>query len=165
MELYLMQHGMAFKKEQDPEERLNPEGRARILKSAQAMKKMGIQVDVILCSPKERSRETAGIVAEALEVSPGEIVETERVKPKAPPEDTLDLLKSYLDRKAVFVSGHLPSLNRLASHLLTGGEAQVGIGIQNGGLVRIDIDSASPESGSLTWCLPPLVLSWVLGNE
>ena len=39
MEIYLMQHGPALPKEQDPEEGLGPEGEGRIRASGQAIKK------------------------------------------------------------------------------------------------------------------------------
>ena len=64
MEVYLMQHGPALPKEQDPEEGLGPEGQERIHTSGQALRKMGVNFDAILCSPKKRSQQTAAIVAE-----------------------------------------------------------------------------------------------------
>ena len=64
MEIYLMQHGPALPKDQDPEEGLNPEGKERIHASGQALKKMGVTFDAILSSPKKRSKQTAAIVAE-----------------------------------------------------------------------------------------------------
>ena len=73
MEIYLMQHGQALPKEQDPEEGLSAEGEERIRASARGLKKMGAAFDVILCSPKKRSRQTATIVAEELGFPPAKI--------------------------------------------------------------------------------------------
>ena len=39
MEIYLMQHGSALPKEQDPEEGLSPDGKAKIHASGKALKK------------------------------------------------------------------------------------------------------------------------------
>jgi phosphohistidine phosphatase len=66
MELYLMQHGPNLSKDEDPEEPLSPDGKKQILKAAKAIKKMGLQFDVVIASPKKRSQQTAEIVAEAV---------------------------------------------------------------------------------------------------
>ncbi|MBW1722937.1 MAG: phosphohistidine phosphatase SixA [Deltaproteobacteria bacterium] len=155
MELYLMQHGMALDKEKDPAEHLSEEGRLRIQVSARAMNRLGIRPDLILASPKERSRETATIVARELDLPSDRIIETEKVKAMTPPEETLSFLEKYGDRQAVLITGHLPSLARIASRLISGGD-EVSIRIENGGILRIDVET--PWSGTLHWYLPPLLL-------
>jgi len=87
MEIYLMQHGSALPKEQDPEQGLGPDGKVEIHASGKALKKMGVSFDVILSSPKKRSKQTASIVAEEVGFPPDKIVEADKVKAMTPPEE------------------------------------------------------------------------------
>ncbi|MGD9339110.1 MAG: histidine phosphatase family protein [Syntrophobacterales bacterium] len=79
MEIYLMQHGPNLSKDEDPEESLSPEGEAQVSKAAQAIKRMGLGFEVIIASPKKRSKQTAAIVAEAVGFPVEDILETEKV--------------------------------------------------------------------------------------
>ena len=152
MEIYLMQHGPNLPKEQDPDEGLSPEGDARIHASGKALKKMGISFDVILASPKTRSRQTAAIVAEEVGFPPEKIMETEKVKAMIPPEETVTVLRDYGANTKVLIAGHLPSLAELASSLLTEG-SHATIAFERGGCCRIDVEDLPTHSGHLRWYL------------
>ena len=154
MEIYLMQHGPALPKEQDPEEGLSPDGEARIHWSGKALKKMGIDFDVILSSPKKRSKQTASIIAEELGITPENIVETENVKAMAPPEETIKMLSELSDKEKILIAGHLPSVAEIASFLLTEG-SKAAIEFENGGCCRIDVDNLPTNSGHLRWYITP----------
>ena len=154
MEIYLMQHGLYLPKEQDPDEGLSPEGEARIHASGKALKKMGITFDVILASPKKRSRQTAAIVAEEVGVPPEKIMETEKVKAMTPPEETIKVLREYGANRKVLIAGHLPSLAEVASSLLTEG-SHATIAFERGGCCRIDVQDLPTHSGHLKWYLTP----------
>lgn len=82
MEIYLMQHGLALSEEQDPERGLSAEGKKQIETAAQAIRRMGLRFDLIVASNKERSRQTAHVVAEGTGYAES-IVETDKVKPAA----------------------------------------------------------------------------------
>jgi len=154
MEIYLMQHGPALPKEQDLDEGLSPEGDARIHASGKALKKMGITFDVILASPKKRSRQTAAIVAEEVGFPPEKIMETEKVKAMTPPEETIKVLREYGANRKVLIAGHLPSLAEVASSLLTEG-SHATIAFERGGCCRIDVEDLPTHSGHLKWYLTP----------
>jgi phosphohistidine phosphatase len=154
MEIYLMQHGPALPKEQDPEEGLSREGKARIHATGKALKKMGIGFDLILSSPKKRSRQTAAIVAEEVGFPPERIVETEMVKPMVPPEETIKALSEYAGNKRILIAGHLPSVAEIASFLLTEG-SKATIEFKRGGCCRIDVEEVPTHSGHLRWYLTP----------
>jgi phosphohistidine phosphatase len=154
MELYLMQHGPALPKEQDPDEGLSPEGEARIHASGKAINKMGITFDAILSSPKKRSKQTAAIVAEEAGIPSGKIIETEKVKAMTPPDETIACLRDYTAYNRVLVAGHLPSLAELASTLLTEG-SKAHIAFERGGCCRIDVEDLPTHSGQLKWYLTP----------
>lgn len=154
MEIYLMQHGSALPKEQDPEEGLSPDGKARIHASGKALKKMGISFDVILSSPKKRSKQTASIVAEEVGFPPDRIIQTEKVKALTHPKETLAILAEYSSNQRVLIAGHLPSVAEVASLLLTKG-SKVTIEFERGGCCRIDIEDLSTHAGHLKWYLTP----------
>ncbi len=154
MEIYLMQHGIPFPKEQDPEQGLSPEGRDQIRASGRALKRMGVSLDTIVCSPKKRSQQTAAIVAEELGMPADTIVKTEKVKPMAPATDTVDFLNGLLNKNRILIAGHLPSVAEIASFLLTEG-AKAAINFQMGGVCRIDAETLPAHSGVLHWYLSP----------
>lgn len=154
MEIYLMQHGPNLSKDEDPEESLSPEGEAQVAKAAQAIKRMGLGFDVIIASPKKRSKQTAAIVAEAVGFPVENILETEKVKAMTPAEETINYLKQFADKKSILVAGHLPSLAEVASFLLTSG-SKATIQFERGGLGRIDVESIPTNEGKLRWYLTP----------
>lgn len=148
-----MQHGLALSEKEDPERPLSPEGRAQIKRSAAAMSEMGIRFDLIIASTKKRSRETAEIVAEATEYE-GTIEETDAIKPSADPSEGIAYLRKSEDSRSVFLAGHLPSLAKIASRLLSA-ESEISIQFKNGGLCRVDVESVSGPAGKLCFCLTP----------
>ena len=160
MEIYLMQHGPAMPKDQDPEEGLSPEGKDRIHAGGQALKKMGIAFDAILSSPKKRSKETAAIVAEEVGFPVDKIVETKKVKAMTPPEETVQVLSELSEVGRVLIAGHLPSVAELASFLLTEGSKAM-VQFEMGGCCMIEVDALPTHAGRLRWYLPPFQLKLV----
>ncbi|OEU53057.1 MAG: phosphohistidine phosphatase SixA [Desulfobacterales bacterium S3730MH5] len=160
MEIYLMQHGPALPKEQDPEEGLSPEGEARIHASGQALKKMGVSFDAVLSSPKKRSRQTAAIVAETVGFKQEKIIETEKVKAMTSPEETVEVLAGLSGAERVLIAGHLPSVAELASFLLTEG-SKAAVQFEMGGCCRIDVEKLPTHSGRLRWYLLPAQLQLI----
>lgn len=160
MEIYLMQHGPALPKERDPEEGLGPEGKERINASGQALKNMGVTFDAVLSSPKKRSKETAAIVAEKVGFPLDKIVETQRVKAMAPPEDTVQALSELAGAQRVLIAGHLPSVAEVASFLLTEG-SKATVQFEMGGCCCIDVDELPTRSGRLRWYLTPAQLKLI----
>jgi len=151
MNLYLMQHGLANPKDIDPEENLTEKGSQVILSSARALKKINISFDVIICSPKKRSKQTAKIVAKEFKFPEEKIIETDKVKPMTPPEETIDFISQY---ERVFIAGHLPSIKEIISYLLYP-TSSIEIDIHNGGCTRLDIEN---KVAILKWHLTPGIL-------
>ena len=135
MELYFMQHGQALSEQEDPARPLSREGVAQIQASANAIQRLGLSFDVIVCSPKRRSHQSAALVAEACRYPYSDILESEAVLPKAEPEELMHKLAQLIGDK-ILVVGHLPNLSRLVSHLLDTEKEQVRF--ENGGLVCIE---------------------------
>lgn len=154
MEIYLMQHGPALPKEQDPDEGLSPAGEARIHASGKALKRMGVTFDVILSSPKKRSQQTAAIVAQEVGFPPEKIMETEKVKAMTPPEETIKALTEHAGKERILIAGHLPSVAEVASFLLTEGSKAL-VEFEMGGCCRIDVEDLPTHSGHLIWYVTP----------
>ena len=162
MEIYLMQHGPNLSKDEDPEESLSPEGEVQISKAAQAIKKMGLEFDVIIASPKKRSQQTAALVARTIGFPVDSIVETEKVKAMTPAEETIRYLEEFQGKQSVLIAGHLPSLAEVASFLLTSG-SKATIQFERGGIGRIDVNRLPTHEGRLRWYLTPAQLDLMVG--
>jgi phosphohistidine phosphatase len=162
MEIYLMQHGPNLSKDEDPEESLSLEGEVQISKAAQAIKKMGLEFDVIIASPKKRSQQTAAVVARTLGFPVDSIVETEKVKAMTPAEETIRYLEEFQGKQSVLIAGHLPSLAEVASFLLTSG-SKATIQFERGGIGRIDVNALPTHEGRLRWYLTPAQLDLMVG--
>jgi phosphohistidine phosphatase len=162
MEIYLMQHGPNLSKDEDSEESLSPEGETQISKAAQAIKKMGLEFDVIIASPKKRSQQTAALVARTIGFPVDSIVETEKVKAMTPAEETIRYLEEFQGKQSVLIAGHLPSLAEVASFLLTSG-SRATIQFERGGIGRIDVNRLPTHEGRLRWYLTPAQLDLMTG--
>ncbi|MGW8221390.1 MAG: phosphohistidine phosphatase SixA [Syntrophobacteria bacterium] len=162
MEIYLMQHGPNLSKDEDPEESLSPEGEVQISKAAQAIKKMGLEFDVIIASPKKRSQQTAALVARTIGFPVDSIVETEKVKAMTPAEETIRYLEEFQGKQSVLIAGHLPSLAEVASSLLTSG-SKAAVQFERGGIGRIDVEALPTHEGRLRWYLTPAQLDLMVG--
>ncbi len=154
MEIYLMQHGEAYSEDQDPERSLTPEGEGQIHSSGTALKKLGVDVDLMVSSPKKRARQTAEVVAGELGYSKEGIEVTEALEPLAPSEDLIASLGRFGDRNKVLLTGHLPSLGKIASDLVSE-EGDVSIHFEMGGVCRIDVEALPTHKGDLRWILSP----------
>lgn len=152
MELYLIQHGLARPASEDPAESLSQVGMAQIETAGRALKRLAVDLDLILASPKTRSRQTAEVIARCLGLEEGVILQTDQVKAKATPQETAAFLKELSHPQAVLIAGHLPNLAEVASYLLTP-VGKVAIAIENGAVIRIDLPQPDSGAGELMWYL------------
>ncbi len=163
MELYLMQHGLCLAKELDPEQSLSLVGRDQVEKCAHAARRMGLELDALVTSPKKRAQQTAAILSEAIRYPKKAIIVSELVKAMTPPQDTLAWLRELgAEREArrVGVVGHMPSLGELVSLLITPG-SRAAIQIENAGLLRVDVLDFQRPAGTLIWYLGPQQLGLI----
>jgi phosphohistidine phosphatase len=146
MFLYLMRHGEALAASEDPERPLSPAGVAQVQASAAALRRLGILPDFIAASPKRRARQTAALVAEAVNFPYSDIAVTSNLKPEADPADALAWLRKENRGRTLLLVGHLPQLPQLAA-LLMGGDVQLRLG--TAGLCVIAVDDFIPGGGEL----------------
>jgi len=147
MKLYLIQHGLALAKEEDPERPLSTQGKAQTQRTAEYMKSRSIKVDTIWHSTKLRAVQTAEIIAGALAC--GKIQARDDMNPL----DTVEKLPGEIlaSNKDIMIIGHLPFLQKLANRLLTGSEESKIIAFKNSGVVSLDYD----EKWKIDWLVSP----------
>ncbi len=151
MQLYLVQHGPALAKEEDPARPLSENGRLLAKRSTAHAVRLGVQVDETRHSDKLRAAQTA----QAFEATLGAPRrETEGLSPN----DDVSMLRREVQSRNenLMIVGHLPFLSRLAAALLCQDESMPVVAFQQAGIVRLDRD----EGGrwSLTWAIPPDIM-------
>ncbi len=137
MHLYLVQHGEAKSKEQDPQRHLTEKGLRDVQKAADFVKALALTTDAIWHSGKTRAAQTAEILASAIAVSQG-VLQREGLAPN----DPIALIAKELSSldEDVMIVGHMPFLGKLASALVAGDESADIIAFQQGGVVCLERD-------------------------
>jgi len=120
MKLYLVQHGKALAKEEDPERPLNVQGELDVRNMASQLGDAGVQVARVWHSGKQRAARSAEILA--AKVLSGRTIETIK---GISPNDPVAEFASDADvwNEDTLVVGHLPFMSRLVS-LLSVGDAE-----------------------------------------
>ncbi len=154
MEIYLVRHGAAFEKREDPERHLNSNGVDQCHLTGRALNKLNIQFDLIVSSPKARARQTAEIIAEEVGYSTEEIKTTEALVPTALAKDTITYLNDFADVKRVMLAGHLPLLGHLTSKLLNS-TSQISFCFEPGTVCNIYTEQPHTFVGYFRWFLTP----------
>lgn len=157
MILYFLRHGLAFDKEawhkDDSLRPLTARGMKNMLREAETMRTLGLNLDVIVTSPLVRAYQTADIVARRLDLK-NDLVQDERMGVGFGYEELPAILEDHPRAQQIMLVGHEPGLSQ-AIGVLTGGG---GVVCKKGALARVDITSRDPLQGLLVWLLPPKIL-------
>jgi phosphohistidine phosphatase len=151
MRVYLVQHGEAVPKAEDPARPLTKRGRDDVARVAAFARQAGVEVHQIRHSGKGRAEETASILAEYLEPTEG-IVALSGLAPR----DDVHPMAELLNREAgplMFV-GHLPFMDRLVRLLVTGNTESTVVRFQPGSLVGLVRDPNS-STWFVGWFVTP----------
>ncbi len=154
MLIYLVQHGKAKTKEEDPERSLNNEGKKDIEKTAIFLKKMSLSVDTIIHSEKLRAKESAEILLKGINSKNGL-----KEVPELLPDDSIMPISLFINQQKndlMFV-GHLPYMDKLSSYLLSGNEDNKIISFQQGAVVCLEKDNKE-DKFKLKWMITPELL-------
>ena len=160
MNLYLLRHGIAVEHgapgyPKDADRPLTPEGERKLEQIAEAMEALDLSFDLILSSPFVRARQTAEIIAEALDARK----KLEFSNSLACGGDTKELL-DYLKRlqpepENVLLVGHEPYLSGLVSLLVAGTESCCVV-LKKGGLCKLSTELLKHgRCAALAWLLTP----------
>ena len=151
MSIYLVQHGRSLPKEMDPDQGLSDQGKRDVRKIAQVAKGYEVEILQIYHSGKKRAAQTAELFDMILE-TPGGIDEAEGLKPM----DDVSVIAEKLDPETqIMVVGHLPFMERLVSHLITGDQDRPVFKFQNAGILCIDKNSEG--YWYIKWALMPRI--------
>lgn len=151
MALYLVQHGLAQAKSEDPCQPLSSKGEEQVKLIASVAHGYQVVVEKIVHSPKPRARQTAKLMAETL--SPK--LQCQELKGLSPLDDPVAFSKDLRANDNMMVVSHLPFLNRLTSLLVCGQENTTVFRFQNGGIVCLDQDA--DHDWYIKWALMPQI--------
>jgi phosphohistidine phosphatase len=158
LELFILRHGDAGRSispsSRDSERPLTQVGRERIESVAGSLIESEVEFCKVLTSPLRRARETAEIVAKAMDIS--ELVEkVNYLKPEGNKEELFRVLARIKPDDSVLIVGHSPYLNTLIGDIIAG-NPNSHIALKKGGMAKVEVKGFSPRiSGELKWLLTP----------
>ncbi len=153
MHVYLVQHGQAVSKEEDPDRPLSIKGREDVERLARHLATTGIRVTrVIHSGGKTRARQTGEILGVATGAGAPQAVDG--INPKDPPDGMARELRTVVED--TLIAGHQPFMGNLVSRLLTGREDGMSTAYLPGGVVCLEKDEEG--NWSLQWMLRPELL-------
>jgi phosphohistidine phosphatase len=160
MNLFILRHGIAVERgapgyDKDADRPLTPKGERRLGRITDAIEALKLKFDLILSSPYTRARQTAEIVAEALDLK--KLLEfSDHLTPNGSAKALIaELNKLNPAPESALLVGHEPYLSELIS-TLTSGETRVAIDFKKGGLCKLEIDSLRyGRCATLAWLLTP----------
>jgi phosphohistidine phosphatase len=165
MQLYVFRHGIAEPAGDDmadADRALTPQGIDRTLAAARGLARFADRPNVILTSPKDRARQTAGILGDVFDLTP--LIAP--VLADGPAVDVIHMLRQR-DEQHVLIVGHEPTLSRVIETLCTQKNLPGFIDLKKAACALVDAPlhpEDPPGPGVLKWLLPPRALR-ALGEE
>jgi phosphohistidine phosphatase SixA len=153
VKLYFLRHGIAEDVSStgfDRDRALTDEGIAEMERAARGLKRLKLDLDLVLASPYTRARQTAAIVAHDLDLE-DRLHEEPRLAPGFRLGHLQQIVAERPDARRILLVGHNFDLPTVAGQLAGGAE----IDLKKGGLIRVDVDVIEPERGTLEWLLVP----------
>jgi len=158
MKLYFLRHGIAVEAEDwkgsDAERPLTDKGRKQLEREGKALVELDLEIEAILTSPLSRAKETAEIIAAALNMR-DKVEENDRLADSFSAMALGEILKSYSKVKNLMLVGHEPSMSQVIGEIIGGGK----IDLKKGGLACVEVPEPPLRKGELKWLLPPKVLT------
>lgn len=121
MKLHIIRHAQAIARSAEiPDEQrtLSCRGRRRFRQVAATLKKLEIDPDLIITSPKARALQTAEILAETIDFS-GDVQIATILGELCTATDLLQILPSLPSSDEIIIVGHEPDLGAIIAELLT----------------------------------------------
>jgi phosphohistidine phosphatase len=158
-ELYLVRHGFAEERgdawPDDTKRPLTDEGISRMRKGARGLARLGLSVEVVLTSPLVRARQTAEILAAALDPRPS-LVNVDSLAPDGTHAALVVDLEKHARKTRIALVGHEPMIGKLTAQLLG---SRHPLEFKKGAVCRVDVEDLSLAGpGDLRWMLTPKIL-------
>ncbi len=160
MQLLVIRHAIAEDRDEfaasgrdDRERPLTDEGREKMRRGAEALRRLVPKLDLLASSPYTRACETAELVAAAYDRRPNEIKLVESLTPESP----LERFQSWVQRQSkagvIAIVGHEPQLGLLVTWLMSG-LRESRVELRKGGACLLDFDGQpGPGVGVMRWLL------------
>ena len=153
--LYLVRHGEATSKEQNPKRPLTEPGAEEVEQIAAWFTSTKLPVDEIRHSEKLRAQQTAEIFAQHLGF-PGRVTESPGLSPNDDVQPVADSLSR--ETKSLMLVGHLPFMGRLVGCLVVGDPEQAVAQFDAAGVVVLQRDD---DRWNIICAISPQLLSSV----
>ena len=152
MLLYLLRHADAESvRTTDQARELTPVGQRQAETVGAFCQRQGLQPDLVLASPYQRTVQTAEAVARALG---GVTLQHEPFLASGmDPQAAFDGLQGYGWAGSLLLVGHQPDIGQLAASLLGLNDAG-GMSVGKATLIGIEVDRPAPYGGSLRFFVP-----------
>jgi phosphohistidine phosphatase len=160
MRLYLLRHAIAAERDSDkyPDDALRPltpAGRKKMIKIADALCKMGFQVDLVLSSPFLRARQTAEVARKSLGLKKDRLLLIDALAPSGDPGQLIEEIQAKYMVDNLLLVGHEPDLSSLIS-LLIAGDASISITMKKAGICCLSVDALlAGKCAALEWLVQP----------
>ena len=146
--LYFSQHGLAVSKADDPERPLSEDGTIQTQSVANQLLTAQISISHIFHSNKLRAKQTAEIFASILNA-----IKISEIENLSPNDDVSLIEQSFTLDNALYV-GHLPHMEKLVSHLVSGDENASVLKFQNSAVACIE---KRDPLFQIVWYITPLL--------
>ena len=158
-ELYLIRHAVAEERgdewPDDAKRPLSDDGASRMRKAARGLDRLGVTLDVVVTSALVRAKQTAELVAGAMNPRPP-IVTADSLAPGGNYQEIIADLEKQAKRARIAIVGHEPGIGEFAARLIG---SRHSIEFKKGAVCRIDVDALPPSGpGDLRWLLTPKIL-------
>ncbi len=154
MKLYLVQHGDALSKAEDPARPLSGKGREDVARMASFLAGGGVKAGRVIHSGKTRAMGTAKMLSQSI----GPDGAVEEMAAGLAPNDPTDQLLLVLQgcHEDVMIVGHEPFMGRLVARLVVGDEADGVVAFAPGAVVCLEQNKDG--NWILQWMLRPSLL-------
>ena len=163
MNLYIIRHAIAVDEVSsdsgsDSERPLTDKGRKKMRQIAKALRRLGVEFDLILSSPYVRASETAEILADVFKKK-NKIVFSDHLIPDGNPELVVGEINEKHSADSLAIIGHEPHLSALIG-LLTADSSKLQITLKKGGVCHLSADDLHHQDhrATLEWLLTPGIL-------
>ncbi|MBI4343150.1 MAG: phosphohistidine phosphatase SixA [Candidatus Omnitrophica bacterium] len=166
MRLYLMRHATAVPRGtpgalRDAQRALTDAGREEARCVGQGLRRLKLEIGLIVTSPYVRAAQTAEEVARALGVR-APVRELDALRSEVEPRETSVALRGFAGHERLLCVGHEPHLSAWLSELVAGPGGMRCV-FKKGGAACVEIEQVPPPSGSgtLRWILTPKQLALI----
>jgi len=161
MFIYFLRHASAGQRltnvKKDEKRGLDKDGIEQCGYIGRALAALGVQVDIILCSPLKRSTQTASLVGNEMGHE-GKLLLENALRPEAVFSDFQKMLSKYARQDSILLVGHNPNLREFLGRVISESGCEAAIDLKKGAVAKVE---TRRSSGSLSWCITPRILRTV----